>query len=48
MTKVIPPQPGGSIEALAWCRNRLFSVGLTGLVIEYDLLNLRPKVSTSM
>ncbi|CAH1156149.1 unnamed protein product [Phaedon cochleariae] len=29
-----------SIEGLAWCGNRLFSVGLHGLLIEYNILRL--------
>ncbi|XP_015832958.1 U3 small nucleolar RNA-associated protein 4 homolog isoform X2 [Tribolium castaneum] len=29
-----------SIEGLAWCDDRLFSVGLHGLLIEYDLMKL--------
>ncbi|KAJ8927588.1 hypothetical protein NQ314_019933 [Rhamnusium bicolor] len=32
-----------SIEGLAWCGNRLFSVGLHGLLIEYDLYKLALK-----
>lgn len=44
--KVIPAESGRSIESLAWCQNRLFSVGLTGLITEYDLLHLKPKKST--
>ncbi|KAB0796828.1 hypothetical protein PPYR_10889 [Photinus pyralis] len=32
-----------SIEALTWCGDSLFSVGLNGLLIEYDLLTLTKK-----
>lgn len=32
-----------SIEGLAWCDSRLFSVGLHGLLIEYDLVKLGVK-----
>ncbi|KAJ3664081.1 hypothetical protein Zmor_008279 [Zophobas morio] len=32
-----------SIEGLAWCDSRLFSVGLHGLLIEYDLYKLEVK-----
>ncbi|KAJ0069514.1 hypothetical protein NL108_008453, partial [Boleophthalmus pectinirostris] len=40
---VIPGRDGRSIEALCWVGSRLFSVGLDGLITEYDLNNLRPK-----
>lgn len=32
-----------SIEGLAWCGDRLFSVGLHGLLVEYDLNKLLVK-----
>lgn len=32
-----------SIEAISWCGNRLFSTGLTGELIEYDLRTQQPK-----
>ncbi|KAF5288217.1 hypothetical protein FQA39_LY03985 [Lamprigera yunnana] len=32
-----------SIEGLTWCGDRLFSVGLTGYLIEYDLFRLMKK-----
>ncbi|KAK5642373.1 hypothetical protein RI129_008540 [Pyrocoelia pectoralis] len=32
-----------NIEALTWCGDSLFSVGLNGLLIEYDLLTLTKK-----
>jgi len=35
----------GSIEALAWSKGRLFSTGLHGYIIEYDLIALTPKAS---
>lgn len=41
--KVIPGCRGRSIEALAWYERRLFSTGLNGDVVEYDLVNLKPK-----
>ncbi|XP_072291813.1 U3 small nucleolar RNA-associated protein 4 homolog [Eucyclogobius newberryi] len=41
--KVIPGRDGRSIEALCWVGSRLFSVGLDGLITEYDWDNLRPK-----
>lgn len=34
----------GTIEGLAWYNKRLFSVGLQGSVIEYDLRKHEPKV----
>ncbi|KAG1656152.1 U3 small nucleolar RNA-associated protein 4 [Nymphon striatum] len=33
----------GSIEALVWCDNRLFSTGLQGFIAEYDLNSLAIK-----
>lgn len=33
-----------SIESVAWCGERLFISGMTGSVIELDLLNLSIKV----
>ncbi|CAL1595253.1 unnamed protein product [Knipowitschia caucasica] len=41
--KIFPGRDGRSIEALCWVGTRLFSVGLDGLITEYDLENLRPK-----
>uniref|UniRef100_A0A3B4BIV5 Uncharacterized protein n=1 Tax=Periophthalmus magnuspinnatus TaxID=409849 RepID=A0A3B4BIV5_9GOBI len=41
--QVIPGRDGRSVEALCWVGSRLFSVGLDGLITEYDLDNLRPK-----
>lgn len=35
---------GGSVDALAWFNRRLFSVGLLGSVIEYDLFSQSAKV----
>ncbi|XP_031420781.1 U3 small nucleolar RNA-associated protein 4 homolog isoform X2 [Clupea harengus] len=41
--KVIPGKEQRSIEALCWVGERLFSVGLSGEIIEFDLHNLRPR-----
>lgn len=35
----------GSIEALVWSKGRLFSTGLHGYIVEYDLVSLSPKAS---
>ncbi|EFX86991.1 hypothetical protein DAPPUDRAFT_97204 [Daphnia pulex] len=43
--KLIPGSPEGSIEALVWSKGRLFSTGLHGFVVEYDLVALSPKAS---
>ncbi|XP_022256210.1 U3 small nucleolar RNA-associated protein 4 homolog [Limulus polyphemus] len=42
---VIPGDPGCSVEAVVWCKGRLFSCGLQGYITEYDLLRLVPKYS---
>ncbi|KAK7083769.1 U3 small nucleolar RNA-associated protein 4 [Halocaridina rubra] len=34
---VLPAESDASVEGLAWCDGRLFSVGLHGYLIEYDL-----------
>lgn len=41
--QVIPGKEQRSIEALCWVGERLFSVGLSGEIIEFDLHNLRPR-----
>lgn len=43
--KVIPGRDRRAIEALCWVGRRLFSAGLNGEIIEYDLENLRPRYS---
>lgn len=43
--KLIPGSTEGSIEALVWSKGRLFSTGLHGFVVEYDLIALSPKAS---
>uniref|UniRef100_A0A8C4ZZD9 UTP4 small subunit processome component n=1 Tax=Gadus morhua TaxID=8049 RepID=A0A8C4ZZD9_GADMO len=41
--KVIPGKDGRTVEALCWAGQRLFSTGLNGEIVEYDLENLRSK-----
>ncbi|KAH8392045.1 hypothetical protein KR200_006998 [Drosophila serrata] len=36
-----------AVEALAWAGNRLFSVNLSGQLIEWDLVNLKPRYEHS-
>ncbi len=43
--KVIPGSTEGSIEALVWSKGKLFSTGLHGFVVQYDLITLSPKAS---
>ncbi|XP_072551252.1 U3 small nucleolar RNA-associated protein 4 homolog [Salminus brasiliensis] len=43
--KVIPGREQASIEGLAWVGDRLFSAGLNGAIVEYDLGNQRAKYS---
>ncbi|CAL8357813.1 unnamed protein product [Lota lota] len=41
--KVIPGKDGRTVEALCWAGRRLFSTGLNGEIVEYDLENLKSK-----
>ncbi|XP_063052900.1 U3 small nucleolar RNA-associated protein 4 homolog [Engraulis encrasicolus] len=41
--KVIPGKENRAIEALCWVGDRLFSAGLSGEIIEFDLQSLKPK-----
>ena len=43
--KLIPGSSEGSIEALVWSNGKLFSTGLHGFIVEYDLIALSPKAS---
>uniref|UniRef100_W8BSL2 Cirhin n=1 Tax=Ceratitis capitata TaxID=7213 RepID=W8BSL2_CERCA len=43
LEKVIPKSPGNSVEGMVWAGERLFSVGLTGELVEWDLLLLKPR-----
>nr|XP_022336993.1 U3 small nucleolar RNA-associated protein 4 homolog [Crassostrea virginica] len=45
--KVIPGSESKSIETLCWQGERLYSGGLDGDVVEYDLKKLEPKASAS-
>lgn len=40
---MIPGRDGRTVEALCWAGGRLFSTGLNGEIVEYDLENLRTK-----
>ena len=40
---VVPGQEGRTVEHLAWNQGRLFSGGLNGQIIEWDLTKLSPK-----
>lgn len=41
--KTIPNQKDNSIEALQWINSTLYSCGLTGMIVEYDLSELTVK-----
>lgn len=43
---VLPGHPQGSVEALAWCKSRLFSTGIHARVVEHDLTTLKAKVGS--
>ncbi|XP_067613802.1 U3 small nucleolar RNA-associated protein 4 homolog [Eurosta solidaginis] len=43
LERVIPKSPGQSVEGMAWAAERLFSVGLTGELVEWDLQLLKPR-----
>uniref|UniRef100_A0A1A9W3B5 WD repeat-containing protein 55 homolog n=1 Tax=Glossina brevipalpis TaxID=37001 RepID=A0A1A9W3B5_9MUSC len=44
LERVIPETPGNSVECMGWCGKRLFSSGLNGEVIEWNLQTLQPRV----
>lgn len=46
--KVIPGQDGRTVESLCWASGRLFSTGLSGELVEYDLENLRSKYTVEV
>ena len=48
LEKQIPSSAEGSVEAVVWSNGKLFSTGLHGFVIEYDLVKLTPKASYSV
>ena len=41
----IPGSAEGSVEAVVWSKGKLFSTGLHGFIVEYDLVTLSPKAS---
>ncbi|XP_061163479.1 U3 small nucleolar RNA-associated protein 4 homolog [Saccostrea echinata] len=45
--KIIPGSESKSIETLCWQGKRLYSAGLDGDVVEYDLKKLEPKATAS-
>lgn len=48
MEKCILGQPSWSVEGLGWLNNRLFSTGLTGELIEWNLKELKAKMKQSL
>lgn len=48
LERTIPGRPQGSVEALAWCHNRLFSTGIHARVVEHNLKTLTAKYSVSV
>ncbi|XP_049860370.1 U3 small nucleolar RNA-associated protein 4 homolog [Schistocerca gregaria] len=44
--RFIPGASDSSIEALSWCGTRLFSTGLQGVIVEYNLIKLSHKSVT--
>ncbi|XP_017080916.1 U3 small nucleolar RNA-associated protein 4 homolog [Drosophila eugracilis] len=47
LDRVIHLPPDSPAESLAWAGNRLFSVDLTGKLIEWDVINLKPRYEHS-
>ncbi|KAI8041699.1 U3 small nucleolar RNA-associated protein 4 homolog [Drosophila gunungcola] len=47
LDRVIHLSPDSPVESLAWAGSRLFSVDLTGKLIEWDLANLKPRYEHS-
>lgn len=45
--RTILGEPERTVESLVWCNDRLFSAGLNGMIVEYDLFTLLPKVGCS-
>lgn len=48
MEKCILGQSSWSVEGLGWLDNRLFSTGLSGELIEWDLIELKPKKKVTL
>ncbi|KAL9902143.1 UTP4 small subunit processome component l(3)72Dn [Glossina fuscipes fuscipes] len=44
LERVIPKTPGNSVECMGWCGKRLFSAGLNGEIVEWNLQSLQPRV----
>ncbi|XP_017015803.2 U3 small nucleolar RNA-associated protein 4 homolog [Drosophila takahashii] len=47
LDRVIHLAPDCPVESLAWAGNRLFSADLTGKLIEWDVINLKPRYEHS-
>ncbi|XP_016991016.2 U3 small nucleolar RNA-associated protein 4 homolog [Drosophila rhopaloa] len=47
LDRVIHLPPESPVESLSWAGNRLFSVDLTGKLIEWDVVNLKPRYEHS-
>lgn len=43
--RVIIIDENDTVESVIWCGDRLFTSGIAGSVLEYDILNLSVKVS---
>lgn len=43
LERTITKTPGKSVEGLAWCSDRLFSAGLSGELVEWNLQTLKPR-----
>ena len=43
LERCIPKTPGNSVEGLAWSGDRLFSAGLSGELVEWNLQTLKPR-----
>ncbi|XP_075161561.1 UTP4 small subunit processome component l(3)72Dn [Haematobia irritans] len=43
LERTIPKTPQNSVEGLAWCSERLFSAGLNGELIEWNMQTLSPR-----
>ncbi|XP_037933093.1 U3 small nucleolar RNA-associated protein 4 homolog [Teleopsis dalmanni] len=43
LERTIPTTPGNSVEGMVWVGERLFSVGLSGEIVEWDLQKLVPR-----
>ncbi|XP_046433758.1 U3 small nucleolar RNA-associated protein 4 homolog [Neodiprion fabricii] len=48
LERTIFGHPESSVETVLWVSNRLFSTGLVGMVIEYDLGSLAPKYEVAV